>query len=543
MSRFDKLADEILEFGWKTSPYSATFSGIHKYDHELDDVTSDFLHETNKKTKDYLSQLTKIGRNELTDDEYIDWRLLRNALESNIKAFEEVRSWQKDPGTYANICLYGLFILFIREFAPIEERAESFLSRIKQVPRLLKDARQNLKDSPEIFTRLAIKVVEGGQAFFKSVVPELCSMVPGISPELNKASAAAADAFDDYASFLKNDYLPKSKGNFAIGRDLFNFKLETDHMLPYKADEIFEIGRQAKQMTEDELKDVSRTIDKKKTWWETVDDIKQHHPDASQLLATYRKEMLAARNFIQTKNLVTIPPAEDLKVIPTPPFDRPTIPYAAYMPPAPFDKEQTGHFYVTEVDENLPEQKKEEVLRGHSLYGIPITALHEGYPGHHLQLVHANRVPRKLRSLLATSVFIEGWALYCEEMMHDEGFYSDPRTKLLKLKDQLWRACRVMIDVSLHNKTMTDEQAIEMLVRDAKLERVHAEKEVVRYTFTPTQPLSYLIGKKQILELRDDYKKKEGAKFNLKGFHDRLLSLGSIPVVLIREVMGLAKSC
>jgi uncharacterized protein (DUF885 family) len=200
---------------------------------------------------------------------------------------------------------------------------------------------------------------------------------------------------------------------------------------------------------------------------------------------------------------------------------------------------QKGFFFVTPVDSSIPAEKQEETLRGHSSYGIPVTALHEGYPGHHLQLVHANTSHNKLRRLLGSAVFVEGWALYCEEMMREAGFFSDPRARLLQLKDQLWRACRVIIDVGLHTKQMDYEQAVALLVNDAKLQKVHAEKEVTRYTFTPTQPLSYLIGKKQILELKDDYRKKLGTEFKLKDFHNRLLSFGSIPICLIRKSLNL----
>jgi uncharacterized protein (DUF885 family) len=539
MSKFDHLIDEILEFLWETSPTSATFAGIHKYDHELDHVNRDFLEEKNRKMKDYLTEIEMIKREELNDEEHIDWRLLKNHLESDIKSFEEIRNWEKNPSLYVDSCLYGLFLLHLREFAPIEERAESFLSRMGKIPHRLKDAQHNLRDSPEIYTRLAIQVIESGQGFFKSVIPQLVHRVPKLKSKLENASKQASIAFENYKKFLKDEHLPKSKGDYAIGKELFTFKLAKDHMLSYTADEIFEIGNAAKHSIEEELEKIAQTLEPNKSWSEVVDKVKNSHPEASQLLATYKKEMNAAKKFVKENDIVTIPPDEDLEVMPTPLFNRPFLPYAAYLRPAPFEKEQKGYFYVTPVEESLPQEKKEEILRGHSIYGIPITALHEGYPGHHLQLVLANQVARKLRRLLRTSVFVEGWGLYCEEMMYDAGFYFDPRTVLLKLKDELWRACRVIIDVGLHTKTMDYNQAVDLLVNDAKLERVHAEKEVNRYTFSPTQPLSYLIGKKQIFELKTDYYAKHKADFSLKEFHDRLLSYGSIPVAVIREALGL----
>ncbi|UCG91369.1 MAG: DUF885 domain-containing protein [candidate division WOR-3 bacterium] len=539
MSQFDRFVEEYLEFLWKSSPVRATYAGIHTYDHELDNVDRDFLEEINKKHKEYLRKLEKTEKKGLTDDEYVDWQLLKNSLESEIKSFEEIRFWEKQPFVYAEICIDSLFLLFLREFAPIEVRTAAILSRMRQIPQLLKDGQQNLKDSPEIFTTLTLEIVNGGKKFCKTVVAALGSAVPKLRTELEKTGAQALAAFNDYDTFLREEYLPKSRGEFAIGRDLFNFKLMKNHMLPYNTEEIFEIGKEAKQSTEDDLKNIAQTIDTNKPWWEVVNDIKKRHPQASELLATYQKEMESAKRFVLEKDLVSIPSGEELVVIPTPQFHRPILPYAAYMRPAPFEKQQKGFFYVTPIEENVAKEEQEKILRGHSFHKIPVTALHEGYPGHHLQLVRANQHERKLRRLLRTTVFVEGWALYCEEMMADAGFYSDPRTKLFKLKDQLWRACRVIIDVGLHTKTMDYAQAVDFLVNDAKLERVHAEKEVTRYTFTPTQPLSYMIGKKQILELKKDYQTKLKDEFRLKEFHDKLISFGSIPICLIRAALGI----
>ena len=539
MSKFDGIVDEILEFFWKSFPISASLDGVHKYDHELGNVSRDYLEDINKKTKNYLGLVSKIKPNELSADEYLDWRLLKNNLEYDIMVYEDIRHWEKNPSNYINACMYGLFLLILREYAPIDERAEAFLKRLEKVPAYINQAQKNLKGSPAIFTELAIAVTRGGQQFFESFVPKVAAMVPNLKADLEKASVAALKSFENFSNFLKNDYLPKSRGQYAIGRESFDFILKKNHMVPYDTDAILAIGHETKEFTEGELKTIAKTIDPDRAWWEIIDHIKDDHPEPAHLLAAYQKEMMAAKKFIMEKDLVTMPVGEELEIIPTPPFSRPTIPYAAYVPPAPFEEQQKGFFYVTTIDEGLPVKEQTEILRGHSIYSIPITALHEGYPGHHLQLVLANRVQRKLRKIFESSVFVEGWALYCEEMMYDTGFYSDPRTRLFKLKDQLWRACRVIIDVGLHTGTMSYVQAVDLLVNDAKLERVHAEQEVTRYTYTPTQPLSYIIGKKQIIELKKDCEKKLKENFKLKDFHDKLLSFGTIPVVLVREAMGL----
>jgi uncharacterized protein (DUF885 family) len=174
-------------------------------------------------------------------------------------------------------------------------------------------------------------------------------------------------------------------------------------------------------------------------------------------------------------------------------------------------------------------------MQGHVVPGIPITAVHEGYPGHHLQISLANRAATKVRRQIWTPVMVEGWALYCEELMGERGFYLDPRTRLLQLKDYLWRSCRVVIDVGLHTGTLSDQEAARLLVDTAKLDPAGAAGEVKRYTKTPTQPLSYAVGKREILKLREDLRKVEGTAFSLRGFHDRLLQFGSIPIAHIRS--------
>jgi uncharacterized protein (DUF885 family) len=231
---------------------------------------------------------------------------------------------------------------------------------------------------------------------------------------------------------------------------------------------------------------------------------------------------------------VTIPPDEKLTILDTPVFERSIIPYAAYLPPGPFEDLQEGMFYVTPVDENASREQREEQLQGHNLAALPVTALHEAYPGHHLQLVRANENPSVIRKLHESSLFAEGWALYCEEMMYRQGFYSNDETRLYQLKDSLWRAARVVIDVSLHTGAMSFDQAVDFLVEQAMLERTNAIAEVKRYTMTPTQPMSYSVGKKEIMDILRSARQVK-ADIELKEFHDLLLSSGTIPPAAVKK--------
>jgi uncharacterized protein (DUF885 family) len=424
-------------------------------------------------------------------------------------------------------------MLVVREFAPLEDRMKSISGRLSQVQRVLEEARANLKNPPRIFTQIALETARGGVGFYRHVIPQLAESVPDLSSEVAKRSQEAADALEDYAKFLEC-LLEESKGDFAVGKELFDLKLKREHFLTYDAETLLDLGHDVFDETVHALNSLAQEIKPGTPWLDLVTELKEHHPAAETLKSTYTEWMARARDFVREKDIITFPENEALEVIDTPGFYRSILPYAAYMPPAPFEFDQKGFFFVTPVDD-LPEERQEEKLRGHCLHTIPVIALHEAYPGHHLQLTISSGKGTALRRHFGSNVFAEGWALYCEELMDELGFYGDRETKLFQLKDQLWRAARVIIDASLHTRRMTFDEAVGFLVDRVHLEELNALAEVKRYTTDPTQPMSYIVGKKEILELRDAFRDKMGASFDLKGFHDRLLSYGTVPPKLVRD--------
>jgi len=545
---FNKLTNEILEFRWKDRPVYATFLGIHKHDDKLDKTDSKSRRLHLKKMKDYLKKLDRYSSDpkfrakkvKFSKDEEMDWRILRDSLRVEIAEEEKIRWLKRHALIYPETVLYGCYILILRDFAPLSQRMRSVLARLKQIPRLMKEGKENLrrgKDIPRTWTQVAIEATAGGREFLKQIIPPFAEKVPHLKKNLLLANQKALSAFDDYEEFLKKQLLQRSKGSFAVGEKLYNFLLSVHHQLPYTADDLLPIGNRIIKQTQAEMKFLAKKINPRKSWVKIVGELKKKYPAKENLLKFYKKEMARARDFVKKKDLVTIPKGESLSVMETPVFERSTIPYGAYMEPAPFEKKQEGFFWVTPVNEKLPAKQQEEQLQGHNSYVAVITALHEAYPGHHLQLVHCNKIKSKVRREFATSLFAEGWALYCEELMYEKGFYTKPETRLLQLKDQLWRACRVVIDASLHTNRMNFNKAVNMLVNVAKLEKINAIAEVKRYTYTPTQPMTYIMGKMEILKLRNDFKKAKGKAFNLKKFHDQLLSYGTIPVQMVRERM------
>ncbi len=441
---------------------------------------------------------------------------------------ETLQWWRRNPAAYVETIVYGLFLLVERRFAPPQERAGLLARRLECVPALLEQARANVDEPPAVFTSVARQVAAGGIQFLEETVPAFIRSAAAGGSGVEGPLAAAVERLREHESYLE-DLAARSTGEFAVGESVFDFKLKNDHFLDVDGSVLLQIGEEAMADSEERLTALAAELAPGEPWPKVISRLKEDHPDSGSVVETYRGEMRRAREFVERTGIVPLPEDEELAVMETPVFDRATIPYAAYLPPAPFEEEQRGLFYVTPVDEGAPPERRKEQLRGHCLHAIPVTALHEGYPGHHLQMVTSNRVGSRVRKLVSNTVFVEGWALYCEELMREQGYYSDKRTLLIQLKDLLWRSARVVIDVKLHRGDLGFDEAVDFLIERAHLERVNAQVEVARYAMTPTQPMSYLMGKRAIMALRSAHCPGGVSGAELREFHRRLLAVGSVP--------------
>jgi uncharacterized protein (DUF885 family) len=259
--------------------------------------------------------------------------------------------------------------------------------------------------------------------------------------------------------------------------------------------------------------------------------IQANHPSSDQVLSAYQKAMEAAREFVKEWKLVSFPPKEELHVVLTPEFRRHEIPFAAYLSPSPKDLDQVGYYYVTPVSDD-------DLLREHNWVGLENTSVHESYPGHHLQFSVANSIAAAStlpRLMNESSVFYEGWALYCEQLMQEQGFLKSKEHRFVMLKDRLWRALRIIIDVKTQTGKMTYDEAAELMVRELHFPRAQACGDLNWYSQSPSGPMGYALGWSMINRLRDREQKRLGTKFNLREFHDTLLSAGSISLPLVEK--------
>jgi uncharacterized protein (DUF885 family) len=533
---FGALSEEFVELFAKHHPVEATRFGIHDYDTRLPDDSPAGLRERMTWLKDFEQRLVaSVPTKELPLEQSVDHRVLCSRIARLRSDLEGTGCYQHNPAVYPSTALEGIFLLMSRAFAPLDERKEAVLARMTAVPDYLKAARANFTEVPDTFLGVASEVTLSGPGLVDEVARALIKSFPGETERIEYAAGRARMGFLQYQEFLDRDLESKVGGTIAIGERWMNYKLSREHLLNLDCVSLEALGREHMEKGRAALEAAAREIDPARPWREQLDEAKKRHPEPLRIREAYQAEVDRARAFIIARRFVPYPEGEQLLVEDTPVFERATTPYAEYLGPAPFGEDQVGQFFVTPVDISRRKEEQVQQLRGHCLAVLPLITAHEAYPGHHLQQCHANRSGSRIRKLANSSVFSEGWALYCEDLMAQQGYFTDPLTRLFQLRDLLWRACRVVIDAGLHTGRMTFMQAVDFLVEQALLERVNAVMEVKRYAMTPTIPMSFLVGKLQIVELREETERRLGARFDLPAFHSALLAGGTIPPALARE--------
>ena len=356
---------------------------------------------------------------------------------------------------------------------------------------------------------------------------------------MKRANDEAVAALQGFERFLKVDLLPVSTGEFAIGREHYEFILKKRWYMTDNAAAILAKGQKAFADTEAQLTEVAGRMKPGASWVDVYESLKDDHPPIDRIKGEYQAQMEAAQAFLKAHDIVTLPPGERVITIDTPPAMRRSSPFGTFSSVGPFDKELLGKLVLTPIESSLSPEQRKERLRSHHRAWIPIIAVHEAYPGHHVAALKANENPRVLRRLVRESIFGEGWGLYCEELMFEQGFLKGDDVRLTQLRNRLWRAARVIIDVGLHTGTMTFEQGVQLLVDKVRFERYAAELEVGMYARRPTMVLGYLIGMMEIADMRAAYEKKFGEPATPKVFFDKLLRIGSLPPSLVRaELLG-----
>jgi uncharacterized protein (DUF885 family) len=535
---FIELVRQFVYDRFALEPVAATIAGIHQYDARLGDVTAQGFAERRAFVEDWQSRFEQHAE-ALTPAQEVDRELILSDLRGE-KALVGFERWRRQPGLYSDLVTRGAYYALLREYSPMEERLALLAERLSEAPAALEAARENLDPAlvPAEWVAIAVRTAPAGARYLREQIPAAVpdsALGRAVRRSILPAAEAAAEALDRYTAWLRTDLEPKAKGTFAIGRDAYEDLLRDKELLPYDAKTLRAFGEELFAETEAKIVEAAKAMGDD-DWRDTVARLRTDHPEADQLVATYRAEMERSRQAVQTAQLATIPYGEDLVVETMPDFQRTTYPYAAYVAAPPFESARRGRFWVTLPLPDEDERTQRERLEGHPRAGIAVIACHEGYPGHHLQLTVAADHTSLARRAIRSNLMVEGWGLYVEELMTELGYLDQPDTSLLRLKDLLWRAARVVVDVGLATGEMTFDDAVAYMVERPKLETPNAIAEVRRYTLTPTQPSSYALGRAAILDLRT---RARGKGWGMRLFHDKLLNAASLPPKLLARDVGL----
>jgi uncharacterized protein (DUF885 family) len=492
-----------------------------------------FSHEIDAR-RELLDRLLAVPADGLAVPQDIDRRLLIGLLESWIRETEARRLWENDPTLYLPSRQIGLALEPTSAGSPVE-RAEALAALLGQLPARLDHGRQNLRHPPARFTEEAIFQAEGLLAALEERAPAMVQEAKDAGPRLLAATSIASKALKAYLAFLRNELLPVSDGTWSLGEDNYNYIVRERWFLDEDADALLERGRAAFAETEALAQEVAARIDPGRHWIEVYEELKDEHPTADGLKQAYQQEIDAARQFLIEHRVVTLPEGERVITVDTPPAMRRSSPYGTFDSVGPFEEGLLGRLVLTPVEDWMSPEQRAERLRSHHRSWIPIIAVHEAYPGHHVQALKIKENPDLLRSVVRESIFSEGWGLYCEELMFQLGFLEGDDVRLTQLRNRLWRAARVILDTQLHTGRIGFEEAVDFLVEEVRFDRYSAELEVGMYLRRPTYVLGYLIGMQEIAAIRDDWVKANGEPSPLAEFYDRLLRVGAIPPALVRE--------
>ena len=556
---FLRLADDYMAGYLAWRPQTGTSLGFHQYDGKVTDFSKASLAAELARLKSFDQKLAELDPRRLSQQAAYDYRILASEIKRERFAFEEWQVYAQNPMTYSSVLDVNIYIK--RNFAPLESRVQSIINILRQAPKIMAAARENLAGSlPRPQVETAIEEANGAVEFLGK---DLVAALKGVKneklmAEFNAANQRAMEELKAYVGYLKENKLPQANEHYALGREKFIHLVQYGEMVDLTPEQLLAIGEQELKRKQQVFAETAREIDHGKDAVQVFKAIQKDHPTEKSLIPDTAKNLEMIREFVIGHRIITLPSKVRARVAETPQFLRATS-FASMDTPGPFETKATeAYYYVTPVEPDWPEAQKEEWLTAFNFYTTDVVSIHEAYPGHYVQFLclNASRAT-KIEKIFAGYAFTEGWAHYAEQMMVDEGFAgleqkaarsgvgrSDnaaAKYRLAQTDEALLRICRFCVSIRMHCQGMTVEEATKYFQDNCYYEAKPAKQEAIRGAYDP-EYLYYTLGKMEIFKLREDYRKQEGPKFSLRKFHDELLRHGAPPIRLLREVMLRDKS-
>ena len=548
---YEAVAEEYIKGYLGAHPLEGTALGLHEYDGKITDYSRLALDAELSRLRRFDDRLSKFDPGKLSPRQSIDLRILQTAIKKDIFEMQDMSVFERNPIVYARAADVNVYIK--RNFAPLEDRVRSLVAIESQIPNILIAARTNLNDVvPKPYVELAIQIAKGSADFLKK---DLVAAVGNLKDEqlrvaFHEANRKAANALNDYATWLEREKLPKASLDFALGEEKFRRFLAQTELVDLPPQKILEIGMAQLKAEQEAFAEAAKKIDPNKSPIEVFKQIQSEHPTPQNLIPDVAKDLDKIRKYVLTRRLVSIPSDVRAKVKETPQYLRATS-FASMDTPGPFEKRANeAYYYVTPTENDWPEKQKEEWLTAFNYYTSDVVSIHEAYPGHYVQFLCLNASPAsKVEKIFGSYAFVEGWAHYCEKMMLDEGYGSSTNStpsdddvkraakyRMAQADEALLRLCRLCVSIKMHTQKMSLDEATKFFQENCYYEEKPARQEAMRGTFDPGY-LNYTLGKLEILKLRDDYKAQQGDDFSLQKFHNELLNHGMPPIRLLREIM------
>ena len=544
---------EWLDDQCKRHPMFATYLGNHDYDNQLDDLSPQARAEDLQNDTRVLNELKQqVDLKRLSRNAQIDLEIWQHFLEYRIWQATNSNDFANDPRVYLTYVSDSVFTLLTQSTLPKHRNVENASKRIAQIPSIVQAAKQSIGQPPKILTEIAIKRTDGAIAFYESDIFKLAEESPQLSP-LQAPSRSAAASLKDYKKFLEQEVLPRSKGDWRIGKEKFAKKLELELDAGLTAAEVIQAANAEADRVEQEMYYVAKQLwhtifvgqslppddqqGRRDTIRKVLGELGKEHGKPDTLVQDAQKTVSAIKEMIVRKKILTLPDPDQCDIIEMPEFQRGFS--AAYLNPAPaLDPNAKSLYAISPPPTEWPAERQEAFFKEYNKYMLQILTIHEAYPGHYVQLDYSNRVRSPIRKILSSGVFAEGWAVYTEQMMLDQGYgEGDLALRLHQLKFYLRAVLNAILDYSMHCTEMSDEQAMELLVGRGYQTEGEAFGKVQRAKQSSCQLSTYFVGRTAFYRLRQNVQRARGENFNLQEFHEQVLNCGTIPVKYLQELV------
>ncbi len=538
------VVDRYLDDFAKRHPSIAAGNGIHQHDDRLDDFSAAGIRAEITALRRDSAQLRGFDAKPLSPDERVDQRILLGVIDGWLLEQETVQNWRRNPMLYASALTDGVHNLMTMESSPAPERMRRIIRKLQQVPALLGAARTNITNPPKLFAERGAAMMHGATDMLGKDLDLAFAAAPSaaLRDSLRQAANVAIPQIEAYTKYLEQEVIPKASGDFTIGAANLARRYRGEELIDTPLERMVAIGERELAVSQREFRVAAEKLAPGKDAMATWLALRKQHPKMGGVVAATKQIVDSLTAFVAAKGLASLPPTERVIVEPALPFD---LGFASMHASPPLERTPVRSiFYITDARPGLPAAEQDAWLERYNYASLGNTAAHEAMPGHWLHSTYMRKTPGKVRRIwIGLNPFPQpssgqdGWAHYAEQMVLDEGFGAgDPRQRLAQVSDALTRICRLLSGIKVHTKQWTLADAQRCFEEQAYLAAPAAKREAERATYDPTYG-GYFLGKRGILKLRADYQAKVGTKFNLREFHERIMTNGIAPIWAHRQLL------